>query len=133
MKHLFTLFLLIISISSCQTPLDKRIEKEARDYTEKHCPKWIDACTLLDSTTYDIPSRTYTYWYTVSGDADNDAFFSDLQADTILARQRYAEALRNDPNLKQTLEAEINIRYHYRSQSNGLLRFTITVTPDDYK
>ena len=133
MKHLFHILTLAIILSACQTPLDKRIEQEAREYTEKHCPNWIDACTRLDSTTYDIASRTYTYWYCVTGAADSDDYFSTIQADSLLSRQRFAQALRNNPDLKQTLEAKINICYRYRSEQTQQVRFSITVTPEDYQ
>ena len=56
-------FLTFFSLTSCQESFDNRLYREAKEFTVNHCPQEPEKGTRLDSTTYDIASRTYTQWY----------------------------------------------------------------------
>ena len=56
----------LCALAGCQERFDERLQREAREFTEKHCPQEREPGTVLDSTTYSPARRTYSLWYTVS-------------------------------------------------------------------
>lgn len=42
----------VLFLSSCQEKRQDRFEREAREYTEQHCPKRLDPVTTLDSMVF---------------------------------------------------------------------------------
>ena len=52
-SYLFTLSFAVLLLSSCQEKLQDRFVREAREYTEKHCPQsYGDGITTLDSMVF---------------------------------------------------------------------------------
>ena len=75
MKKINTTLLLgaLLGFCACHfESFDERCAREAREYTEKQCPRRMDQYTLMDSLTYDDHSRTLNYYYTLEGVLDND-------------------------------------------------------------
>lgn len=120
-------------LSACQENFDKRLEREARDYTLKHCPLNIEEGNVLDSTTYDLTTRTYHRWFTLSGPLDNP--------DAVAAMQNYPEELKrqlilelkNAPDWKECKEQGINFAYTYRSTRTGRVLFKVNLSKNDYQ
>ena len=56
----------LCALAGCQERFDERLQREAREFTAKHCPQEREPGTVLDSTTYSPDRRTYSLWYTVS-------------------------------------------------------------------
>lgn len=110
---------------------DKRSEREAREFTEKQCPRKVDKFTTLDSMIYDIESKTLAYHYTLSGDLDNDTIFTpgiwnDFK--TILQ-----EELTNSVELKRYKEHNVSFSYRYYSEATHKLKYEVTFTTNDYQ
>ena len=75
MKKINTTLLLgaLLGFCACHfESFDERCAREAREYTEKQCPRRMDQYTLMDSLTYDDHSRTLNYYYTLEGVLDNN-------------------------------------------------------------
>ena len=75
MKKTTTLLLAtLLGLAACQhESFDERCGREAREYTEKQCPRRMDDYTMMDSLTFDRASRTLTYYYTMEGMLDTDS------------------------------------------------------------
>ena len=54
----------LCALAGCQERFDERLQREAREFTAKHCPQEREPGTVLDSTTYSPARRTYSLWYT---------------------------------------------------------------------
>ena len=109
---------------------DERCAREAREYTEKQCPRRMDQYTLMDSLTYDGHSRTLNYNYTLEGFLDNDTVMSAQ------ACESFKDVLRknvvNSVDLKPYKEKGISFSYRYYSKATGKTRLQVRFTPEDY-
>lgn len=110
---------------------DERCAREAREHTERQCPRRMDPYTVMDSLTYDRQSHTLNYYYTLEGMLDND---------TVMTPQIYDDLekllLRNvvqSVELKTYKEKGLNFAYRYYSKSTGKIRFQTLLTPEDYR
>lgn len=127
------IFLLVFSLvfSACAfEDFDKRSEREAREFTEKQCPRKVDKFTTLDSMIYDIPTRTLEYHYTLSGDLDNDTIFTPgIWADF---KNILREELKNSVELKRYKEHKVNFSYCYYSETTKKIKHQADFTAADY-
>ena len=78
MKHLLLIGACLLLVG-CYENFDERCLREAKEHTQKHCPQQIDEGILLDSTTYDIDTRTYHYWYTLHDELDTPEALAKMQ------------------------------------------------------
>lgn len=105
-----------LSMSACKhESVDDRVEREAREYTEKYCPTPDNNGTRVDSMVYDRASRTLINYCTVTGAADNAKVMTENErniADGITTE------VRNDPKCKGYRNSKIAIRYILRSAAN---------------
>lgn len=120
-------------LSSCQEDFDHHLQREAKAYTQKHCPQRIEDGNTLDSATYDVTTRTYTQWYTFSGFLDSPAAHTASLANLDKLKAQLVSALRGDTKWETCKENGINFSYIYRSSSQDKVLFRITVTPEDYR
>ncbi len=116
-----------LCVTGCQENFDKRLQREAREYTEKHCPEESEPGTTLDSLTYDVSSRVYSMYYTLS--SENEAVFRSSLA---YVRDGLVERLVMDEKSKTIKEHDVNFRFVYRSK-DGKLVYEATLKPSDYK
>ncbi|MBQ9533766.1 MAG: hypothetical protein IJR71_07430 [Prevotella sp.] len=113
-KNLFIASLLCL-FCSCHESLEERAEREAREFTEKHCPTPVVNFTRTDSVHFDRTTRTYTYFET---------FFDDIDDSTVVAaihdelHEKLTTALRNNPKAKTEREAGFSFAYVARSASH---------------
>jgi hypothetical protein len=129
MKQIFTLITLVALLAACQETLEERGAREARDYTEKHCPAPIAHQVTMDSMTFDISSHTFSYCYTLSGTLDDTAYIRQNNPRDMLLQQ-----VRNSTNLKLYKDAGYNFRYVYNSTKlKGVKLFDETFKPKDYQ
>ena len=54
MKNILLLMASAILLSSCHESLEKRAQREAREYTEKYCPTPVRDYVRTDSVSFDI-------------------------------------------------------------------------------
>lgn len=132
MKRYLLLFPALAATVGCQENFDQFLVREAREYTEKHCPAIVAPDTRLDSATYDPAARTYHYWYTLTGQLDRPEAIAHLQTQQTTLRKELAAQLRATPAMKQCIEARINFGYTYCSATSRRPVVRVLVTPRDY-
>lgn len=117
---------------SCHESLEKRAQREAREYTERNCPTpWDNNDVRTDSVGFDIDSRTYVYYCSVRGKADNADF---INANRQVLTDNLKEEVNSTPNLKAFKEAAFSFAYILRSHKDAKqVLFSITITPKDYE
>jgi len=125
--------MLALLLCSCQENFDERCQREAKEYTRKFCPRRVEAFNTLDSTTYDMKTRTYYYWYTLSGKFDTPEAISALQQEYASLRTSVQKSLINSVELKKCKEEGINFTYVYRSASTGKNILELRFTKKDYR
>lgn len=121
-------FLTFFSLTSCQESFDNRLYREAKEFTVNHCPQESEKGTRLDSTTYDIASRTYTQWYGL------ETFNEQVISENIpQLKEALVKRLTADVNFKALKDENITFRYVYYSQQNGKIIYQTSITSKDYK
>lgn len=119
-------FLLALVMPGCQRSFDEQLAEEARAFTEKHCPQRLDAYTMLDSTVYDLRSRTYKSYLTLGHETP-----STLQDNLPLVKRTLIQELQNNPNWNAAREKDVRFEYIYRMERDGA-QFSVLLTPEDY-
>ena len=82
----------------------------------------------MDSTTYEIRSRTYTLWYSIS--AESEAILNRREADM---RLLLVKELHEDVNYKALKDEGVVFHYVYRSQLSGNVLFETRITKEEYR
>lgn len=117
---------------SCQfESFDKRCAREAKEYTEQHCPLRVDPCTVLDSMKYEANSRTLQYYYTLEGLLDSTNILTPEVVDGF--KQQLKNDIVNSVQLRKYKEEHINFNYIYKSKSSGATALDIKFAPSDYE
>ncbi|WP_297218503.1 hypothetical protein [uncultured Prevotella sp.] len=75
-----------IVLCGCHESMEKRAQREAREYTEKYCPTPVQNFTRTDSVVFEMDTKTYHYYCSAVGDLDNAKVFD-------LNRSKIADAL----------------------------------------
>ncbi|HRF85432.1 MAG TPA: hypothetical protein PLN34_02575 [Alloprevotella sp.] len=130
---ILSLFIISCALNACQENFDTRLKREARDYTLKHCPQNIEENNVLDSTTYDIATRTYHRWFTLSGLLDTPESAAAMQNYPEDLKRRLTIELKNAPDWKECKEQGINFAYTYRSARTGKTLFNVRLSKNDYQ
>lgn len=132
--HLNPLCLLLYALvfAACQESFDERCAREAREYTAKRCPQEQGEGCVLDSTAYDISTRTYRYYYTLSGVLDDVRMRQQMVRSNGELRDELLRALRNSIALKECKEQGINFNYVYTSQSTRQRIIDVSFSKEDY-
>lgn len=121
------LILSTFALAACQESFDKRLQREAREFTANHCPQEPEPGSRLDSTTYDPADRTYTSWYSLN--ANNELV---LSSNTPLLRHRLLKQLAADVNHKALKDEQVNFRFVYRSQATGNVIYETRIEAGEY-
>ena len=117
-------------LCSCHENMEKRAQREAREYTEKYCPTPVQNYTRTDSVVFDIPTRTYTYFCCVNGKMDNEEL---IKAHWQNISDGLREEVAANTGLKAYKEAGFCFRYlMYSNSKPGKLLYNITISPNDY-
>ena len=69
-KILSAVCLTVLTLTSCQQAKQKVFEIASQE-VNKQCPMTIDEMTRMDSTSYTGGDNTFTYYYTLTGTADD--------------------------------------------------------------
>ena len=128
MRYFPIVILALCLLSACRESADERCIREA-EAVNRQCPKIIDPCTQLDSIRFTTRDRTFTYFYSLKGEAD-----STLQP-TIADGDYKQQVLRNIVNtadMRYYMEQNVSFEYRYVSQESGLSLGVIRITPDEY-
>ena len=65
MKKTVVLFMSIMLFVACQESLEDRCAREAKEFTEKNCPRAVDKEIVLDSMAFEKATHTISYLYTL--------------------------------------------------------------------
>ncbi len=129
MKKYCLIALLGLVISGCQESLEDRCAREASEYTRKNCPTRIDENTIIDSLTFERATHTVHYYYKLTGVADEERVFHEIDAVGELRK-----TLKNSTSLKTYMDAGYRFAYTYHSAKNPQkLLFDVVFTEKDYK
>ena len=109
---------------------DELIAREARRFPEIQCPHVAHPTTRLDSTTYDIPTRTYTYNHTLYDDLDYDTLYTDLFKS--IFREKVLLEIRSSIQMRGLKEEGITLVYRYYSEKQHTVFFELRFTKEDY-
>lgn len=104
-----------LSLVACTESLEDKAAREAKEYSEKVCPTPYINDGRTDSTIFDKTSRTYIYYMSLRGKADNAKI---INANKKKLYQIQKQALDNNPGLKKYQEAHFTFRFIYRSAKN---------------
>ena len=119
--------LALTSLTSCQESFDKRLHREAIEYTENKCPQEVESGLMLDSVSYNITSRTYTSFF--SANAANEQV---LRSNSPLLHQMLVTQLINNTDYKDVKDKGVTFRYVYYSQATKTVFYETTVTANEY-
>ena len=120
MKKIWIIIAVALVVTACQETLEERCEREAKEYTEKHCPTPIAKDIVMDSI---------TYAYTLSGQLDDSAVVNGSNSRELLLQE-----VKNSTNLKLYKEAGYSFRYIYHSQKKkGTQLLDATFREKDYR
>lgn len=134
LKHntlMATVLVAVFVISSCTgLSKDERFQRDCDEFTEKYCPKREDRCQVLDSITYDKPTRSIHKWFSVGGELDS----ADIYTEKVIysMRESLLENLTNSLSLKRYKDEGVTFVYHYASSATRKEYFSVTLTKEDY-
>ena len=129
--YYITTILLVASMAcSCTESFEERCRREAREYTEKQCPRLLSEYIVMDSMAYVDEPQGFIYYNTVTGELDNDSL---LTTDAIESfKEALSESIRKDLSLKRYKERGFTFTYHYTSASTGQVFTVASFGPEDY-
>lgn len=131
MRNTLFILLAIVLLSSCHESLEKRAEREAREYTERNCPTPVNNFTRTDSVVFYADTKTYTYYCSVTDKMDDANLLAQKHAEI---NDQLVAQIREDTNIKQYKEAGFNFSYIIHSTKvPGKVLFKAIITPKDYK
>lgn len=120
-----------IGLISCTESFEDRCRREAREYTEKQCPRLVEEHIILDSMTYVKAPQGFIYHYRVMGELDNPQLFTADQVDPIIDGMR--QNLRENLSLRIYKERGLFFTYRYLSDTTGEPMVDVTFGPEDYR
>ena len=129
---LITLLLSVLLIfTACQESKRDRIEREAREFTEKNCPRAeFEDLIILDSLVFhNDGSNNFTYYYSVHGDSMEMA---EMVAQYELLQGELLKAVRNSVDLRHIKSEGLNIIYSYYNPDTKQEIASFCFKPEDY-
>jgi len=128
MKKYWLLAAIALLFTACQESLEDRCERDAKEYTRKHCPTAIDQNTMIDSLTFDRASHTIHYYYKLTGAADEEEMLKQIDAVNELK-----QGLKNSTAVKVYKDAKYRFAYTYRSSKDpNKILLDVLFTDKDY-
>lgn len=132
MKKYFHFFLIpVLAFMSCQESFDKRLMREAQEFTQRHCPQNEDNITRLDSMTYSAENKTLTQWRTIYGEDSKEQIQLLLKHQNVL-KEHLLKALLKDTRWKSCMEEDITFLYTYSTEGGEQPTLFIRLTKTDY-
>lgn len=132
MKQISALFFLsVILMCSCgKESFDERVAREVSNFNEKEAPKQVDQYTTMDSMTWNIQKRTITYYYTMSGMADDPTLITNEVKEAM--HNQLLDNIKVSIQLKPYKEQGLNFAYKYLSNKTGKTLYSARFTAKDY-
>ena len=128
MKKYWLLAIIALVFSACQESLEDRCERDAKEYTRKHCPTAMDETTIIDSLTFDRATHTIHYYYRLTGVADEEQVLNKIDAVNTLK-----QSLKNSTSVKTYKDNKYRFAYTYRSNKDPKkILLEVVFTDKDY-
>ena len=118
-------------LTACTESFEDRCRREAREYTEKQCPRVLDSFVTIDSMAYIAEPQGFTYYYTVNDDGEMGELFTDAVKEEFLNQLR--SNVRKDLSMKSYKEKGFILSYCYRSKVDGSVFMEASFGPEDYR
>ena len=128
MKQLSILLFSLLLFSCHQESFDEACRREAIEHTKKYCPQKVSEGVTLDSVTYNIPTRTKTEYYSLSGKLDTTI----VAQNTDKFRTALLNTLITSVELRKAKEEGVSFAYSYRSSRTKQEYIHINFTKKDY-
>ncbi len=121
-----------LSLVSCQESKRDRIEREAREYTEKSCPRaeFQDIIYLDSLVCHNDSLDNYVYYYSVRADS---VMLERMKSGYDDARRLLLKGVRNSIDLRYIKNERLNIVYAYYDAETHELIQKYVFTPSDYE
>ena len=130
-KSFFLLLFAVFLAVACTESFEERCRREAREYTERMCPRAMTPGMIMDSMTFVSDPVGFNYFYTLDGDLDDPELLTDEVLSTF--HDELLKNLRQDIGLKKYKERDFTFTYTYYSRSTGEVLTEAVFTPDEYK
>lgn len=130
MKHIPTILptlALTLLAASCQENFDSRLQREAKEYTAKHCPEPTEEGSTLDSLTYDPTSHIYALHFSIDG--TNEAIYRENEP---ILHHQLIQRVQTDDNTKALRKHAVNYKFVYRSATTHQVIYETLITPQEY-
>ena len=128
MKKYWLLVVIGLVFAACQESLEDKCERDAKEYTRKHCPTAIDNNTIIDSLTFDRATHTIHYYYRLTGVADEEKMIEQINAVDMLKK-----SLKNTTAVKVYKDNKYKFAYTYRSEKDPKkILLEVVFTDKDY-
>ncbi len=127
----FFAVVVISSMCSCQESKRERLEREAKEYTEKNCPcPIVQDIIYLDSLVcHNDGNNDYIYYYSVKGDS---AMYAEMNSKYKEGREALLKSVRNSVDLRFVKAEGLNIIYSYYDATTHHKIQEYVFTPKDY-
>ena len=127
MKKYWIWAIIGLLFSACQESLEERAERDAKEYTRKHCPTAMDENTIIDSLTFERATHTIHYYYRLTGAADANGI---NETDAL---NELRQSLKNSTSVKTYKDAKYRFAYTYRSAKDpNKILLDVIFTDKDY-
>ena len=126
----FFIFIALLAVG-CTESFEDRCRREAREYTERMCPRAMTPGMVMDSMTFVGDPVGFNYFYTLDGDLDNPEVLTEEVLTTF--QEELLRNLRQDISLKRYKERDFTFTYTYFSRSTGEKVTEAVISPDMYK
>ena len=127
----FVLATMALMTSACTESFADRCRREAKEYTERECPRLEHQFVIMDSMTYADEPHGFTYHYRLTGDFDNPELLTSSILDAFTEQMK--QSLRENITLKSYKERNFTFTYRYFSDSTDSLVLEARFGPEDYK
>jgi len=117
-------------LSSCTESFSDRCRREAKEYSERECPRMVEQFIRMDSMTYVEEPQGFTYYYSVVGELDNPELLTPEAIEAF--RTQLLESIRNDLHMKRYKDKGFVLTYQYISDSTGKDFIKVSFGPEDY-
>lgn len=115
---------------SCQENLEKRAQREAKEYTEQCCPTPVVNFSRTDSVVFDIPTKTYIYYCSLSDKLDDKAIVAQHYKEL---HDNLLQSIKDNTGIRKYKEAGFNFSYVVHSTKNPQqVLFNVTFTQKEY-
>jgi hypothetical protein len=121
----------ILFLMACTESFEDRCRREAREFTEKQCPRLVEEHIILDSMTYVEAPQGFIYHYRVTGELDNPELLTADALEPIIENMR--QNLRQNLSLRAYKERGLSFTYRYLSDTTGEPFVDTTFGPEDYR